>query len=65
VLARRFGKTVLLARAARIDAGFDTTVLASMLATLDRFTDDEIPAPFRAKSQSSTVSCRSQVSVPK
>jgi predicted nucleotidyltransferase component of viral defense system len=33
VLARRFGKAVLLARAARIDAGFDTTVLASMLAT--------------------------------
>jgi Nucleotidyl transferase AbiEii toxin, Type IV TA system len=45
VLARRFGKTALLARAARIDAGFDTAVLASMLATLDRFTDDEIPAP--------------------
>jgi hypothetical protein len=45
VLASRFGKTVLLARAARIDAGFDTAVLASMLAALDRFTDDEIPAP--------------------
>ena len=45
VLARRFGKDVLLARAARIDAGFDPTVLASMLATLDRFTDSEIPLP--------------------
>jgi hypothetical protein len=45
VLARRFGKTVLLASAARIDAGFDITVLASMFATLDRFNDDEIPAP--------------------
>jgi nucleotidyltransferase AbiEii toxin of type IV toxin-antitoxin system len=42
-LAHRFGKDVLLARAAQIDAGFDATVLASMFATLDRFTDDEIP----------------------
>jgi hypothetical protein len=45
VLARRFGKEVLLARAAQIDAGFDTRVLASMLPTLDRFTDSEIPLP--------------------
>ena len=45
VLARRFGKTVLLARAAQIDAGFDTKVLADMIATLDRFTDKEIPVP--------------------
>ena len=45
VLARRFGKAALLARAAQIDAGFDATVLADMLATLDRFTDDEIPLP--------------------
>ena len=45
VLARRFGKDVLLARATQIDAGFDTRVLASMLATLDRFTDSEIPLP--------------------
>jgi Nucleotidyl transferase AbiEii toxin, Type IV TA system len=45
VLARRFGKDVLLARAGRIDAGFDSTVLASMLATLDRFADSEIPLP--------------------
>jgi hypothetical protein len=31
VLAHRFGKDVLLARAAQIDAGFDTKVLADML----------------------------------
>src|SRR6266487_4942398 len=45
LLARRFGKDVLLARAAQIDAGFDIGTLASMIATLDRFTDDEIPVP--------------------
>jgi predicted nucleotidyltransferase component of viral defense system len=45
VLTHRFGKDVLLARAAQIDAGFDTKVLADMFATLDRFTDDEIPMP--------------------
>jgi hypothetical protein len=42
-LTHRFGKGVLLARAARIDAGFDATVLADMIASLDRFTDDELP----------------------
>jgi predicted nucleotidyltransferase component of viral defense system len=45
VLAHRFGKDSLLARAAQIDAGFDAKVLADMIATLDRFTDDEIPVP--------------------
>jgi predicted nucleotidyltransferase component of viral defense system len=45
VLARRFGKDVLLTRATQIDAGFETTVLAGMIATLDRFTDSEIPVP--------------------
>jgi predicted nucleotidyltransferase component of viral defense system len=45
VLAHRFGKDALLARAAQIDAGFDTKVLADMIATLDRFTDDELPVP--------------------
>ena len=43
VLARRFGKNVMLARAAQIDAGFDSKVLADIIAGLDRFTDDEIP----------------------
>jgi hypothetical protein len=45
VLAHRFGKDVLLARATQIDTGFDAKVLASMIATLDRFTDDDIPVP--------------------
>ena len=45
LLARRFGKDVLLARAAQIDAGFDIGTLAGMIATLDRFADDEIPGP--------------------
>ena len=45
VLAHRFGKDVLLARAAQIDAGFDAEALAGMFATIGRFTDDEIPVP--------------------
>ncbi len=45
VLAHRFGKEILLTRAAQIDTGFDAEVLAGMFATLDRFTDDEIPVP--------------------
>jgi hypothetical protein len=45
VLAHRFGKDVLLARAAQIDAGFDTKVLADMIATIDQFTDNELPVP--------------------
>ena len=45
VLALRFGKGVLLARAAQIDEGFYRKVLADMIATLDRFTDSEIPVP--------------------
>jgi hypothetical protein len=45
VLAHRFGEDVLLARATQIDTGFDAKVLASMIATLDRFTDDDIPVP--------------------
>ena len=45
LLARRFGKDVLLARAAQIDPGFDIGTLAGLIATLDRFADDEIPVP--------------------
>lgn len=45
VLARRFGKDTLLARATQIDAGFDRAVLAVMLTTLDRLSDTEIPMP--------------------
>ena len=43
VLAERYGKDLLVARAAEIDSGFDPVVLASMMRTLARFTDDEIP----------------------
>ena len=43
VLASRFGRRVLLDRAADIDAGFDLGVLAAMMRTLDRFADEEIP----------------------
>jgi hypothetical protein len=43
LLAHRFGKDALLEEAASLDAGFDHTVLAQMMGTLDRFADDEIP----------------------
>ncbi|MEU6563540.1 nucleotidyl transferase AbiEii/AbiGii toxin family protein [Nocardia nova] len=43
-LAQRFGTEALLAQATEQDTGFDRTVLAEMLMTLHRFTDDEIPA---------------------
>jgi predicted nucleotidyltransferase component of viral defense system len=45
VLAHRFGKDVLIARATQIDAGFNANVLADMITTLDRFADDEISVP--------------------
>ena len=35
----------MLARAKRIGAGFDPRVLTDMIATLERFTDNEIPVP--------------------
>ena len=35
----------MLAWAAQIDAGFDTKVLADMIATLDRLADRELPVP--------------------
>jgi integrase len=52
-VARDFADIYILARAsartycspAQIDAGFDVRVLADMIATLDRFTDSEIPVP--------------------
>lgn len=43
VLAQRFGREVLLQRAAEVDLGFDHAVLATMLRSLDRFNDDELP----------------------
>ncbi len=45
VLAKRYSTTLLLARAAELDVGFDTTIFASMLRTVARFTDDDIPIP--------------------
>ena len=43
VLSARFGKEILLERAAEVDLGFDRRILAEMLRTIDRFTDDELP----------------------
>jgi hypothetical protein len=43
VLAQHFGRAMLLERAAEVDLGFDHSVLAEMMRTLDRFTDNEIP----------------------
>ncbi len=43
LLAQRFGKEALLLEAESLDAGFDREVLAQMIGTLGRFTDDEIP----------------------
>lgn len=43
-LARVYNVTTLITRAADLDAGFDLDVFASMLGTLTRFTDDDIPA---------------------
>jgi len=44
-LAQRFGKGELLALAAEVDRGIDREVFIQMLASLDRFTDDELPVP--------------------
>jgi CheY-like chemotaxis protein len=43
VLAQRLGKDALLEQAQSLDAGFGPHVLAQMIGTLGRFTDDEIP----------------------
>lgn len=45
VLAQRFGKGALIKQAGELDAGFDLGVLAQMMRTLARFTEDEIPLP--------------------
>ena len=50
--------SVMLARAAQIDAGFDVGVLADMIATLDRFTGGEIPGARRlVRSRAASVLC--------
>lgn len=43
VLESHFGREVLLNRASEVDRGFDIGVLALMMRTLDRFSNDEIP----------------------
>lgn len=43
LLVERFGKDAQLEQAESLDAGFDRQVLAQMMGTLGRFTDDEIP----------------------
>jgi hypothetical protein len=43
ILAQRYPKSLLLARAADVDGGFDLAIFADMLDTLSRFTDTEIP----------------------
>ena len=52
VLAERFGKSVILERAEEIDRGFDRQILAEMLRTIGRFTDEELSV---APSQPATV----------
>lgn len=43
VLAQHYPKSLLLARAAEIDLGFDLQVFSDMLNTLSRFSDEELP----------------------
>jgi hypothetical protein len=45
VLAARYGTGRLIELAAVVDSGFDTGVLATMLNSLARFDDQEIPVP--------------------
>ncbi len=44
-LAQRFSADLLLARAAEVDAGFDSAIFADMLTTLSRFTDADLAVP--------------------
>ena len=43
VLARHFGKELLLVRAAELEASLDFAVFAQMMRTIGRFSDQEIP----------------------
>ena len=43
VLAKRYPVDLILESAAQVDAGFDPTILATMLGTLARFDDSDIP----------------------
>jgi Nucleotidyl transferase AbiEii toxin, Type IV TA system len=42
-LARRYGRSQLLTWAAADDAGFNQDIFASMLTTIDRLTDEDLP----------------------
>ncbi|WP_433558721.1 nucleotidyl transferase AbiEii/AbiGii toxin family protein [Pseudonocardia xinjiangensis] len=42
-LAQRNSKDLLIHRAAEVDADFDPVILSTMLGSLSRFRDDEIP----------------------
>jgi len=41
----RFGKPLLLTRAAEIDLGFNQQIFAEMLRTQERYEDADIPVP--------------------
>lgn len=43
VLARRFDLDLMLARANEVEHGLDRSVLASMIRSISRFSDDELP----------------------
>ena len=43
VLTHRFGKAALIQQAQAFDAGFDLSVLAQMIRTIERFDDNESP----------------------
>lgn len=43
--SQRFSKEALLSQAGELDAGFDPSVLAQMMGTIDCFIDDEIRSP--------------------
>jgi hypothetical protein len=51
VLAQRLGEDALLTEARAADRGFDEQVLAQIMRTLDRFSDDEILASAEAVSE--------------
>jgi hypothetical protein len=45
VLAHRYGRELLIDRAAAVDPGFDRIQLAGMIGMLGRYTDEDLPLP--------------------
>ena len=43
VLCEVFGKDLILARAAEIEGSVDRSALAQMMATISRFSDEDLP----------------------